>query len=396
MELIEEGKKIIEQKALEYFKKINGVEFHEDDVLLNLNRLSGISNLIFKVYITSDKHEFKVDCLFVKMFGRISGKHIINTVIVDRDLEALIMYNLNEADIGPAIYETDSKTYRIEEYIHNLVPLKNEDMYKPEVLDKIINIFTTYNSIGDTNIYAKLIENNSKEDIYKLLLKDKTTNFINFSKKMLPMAQQTLEKFKKDFIWDDPVEIENLKEIEYYIKNFNEYFYKTLPERGLMVVSHNDAHVLNAMTRADYSKVYLFDHEYASYNFLGFDVANYNIESFFILENEHFPFYQTFITNFEEFGNDMRYNAYVKFIENFAKNKHLFEAYNKFDILVEKAKSKEYYYRMMSMSSLMWFAFGVIYLDFKSIDNKTGFDYFHFCLDRLSVYSKHFKNILNH
>ena len=70
---IEEGKKFVEQKALEYFRKINGFEFHEDDVLLVLDRLSGISNLIFKVYIKSDKHDFKVDCLFVKNFGRISS-----------------------------------------------------------------------------------------------------------------------------------------------------------------------------------------------------------------------------------------------------------------------------------------------------------------------------------
>jgi thiamine kinase-like enzyme len=225
----------------------------------------------------------------------------------------------------------------------------------------------------------------------------KNTNFINFSTKMLPMAIKSLEKFKTEFTWENPVEIENLKEIEHYISNFDEYFYKTTPDRGLMVVSHNDAHVLNAMTKSDYSKVYLFDHEYASYNFLGFDMANYNIESQFILENEIFPFYQNFITDFNEFGNDMRYNAYIKFIDKFAKEKkHLFEGYNNFDILIEETKSKDYYFKMMSMSSLMWFAFGVIYFDFKSIDTKTGFDYFHFCVDRLSVYSKHLKAKLNH
>jgi hypothetical protein len=71
---IEEGKIFVEQKALEYFSKINGIEFHKDDVSLVLDRLSGISNLIFRVYIKSNKHHFKVDCLFVKSFGRISGK----------------------------------------------------------------------------------------------------------------------------------------------------------------------------------------------------------------------------------------------------------------------------------------------------------------------------------
>jgi hypothetical protein len=164
-----------------------------------------------------------------------------------------------------------------------------------------------------------------------------------------------------------------------------------------MVISHNDAHVLNAMTKADYSKVYLFDHEYASYNFLGFDMANYNIESFFILEDQNFPFYKNFITKFEEFGNDIRFDAYIKFIDKFSsEKKHLFEEYTNFDKLIEESKSKEYYFKMISMSALMWFAFGVIYFDFKSIDTKIGFDYFHFAIDRLSVYSKYLKELLKH
>ncbi len=307
------------------------------------------------------------------------------------------MKKLYEADLGPAVYETDSKTYRIEEYIHNLLPLKNGNMYIDLVLDKIIHIFTVYNSIGDTNVYSKIMENDSKEEIYKHLINDKTTNFINFSTKMLPIAKKSLEQFKCEFNWTDIVEVENLKEIEHYINNFDEYFFKTMPDKGVMVISHNDAHVLNAMTKPDYSKVYLFDHEYASYNFLGFDMANYNIESFFILEDENFPFYKHYITDFYDLGNDVRFNAYVKFIDDFAKaKKHLFENYKNFDSLIEEARSKDYYYKMMGMSSLMWFAFGVIYFDFKSIDTKTGFDYFHFCLDRLSVYSKHLKGILNH
>jgi thiamine kinase-like enzyme len=321
--------------------------------------------------------------------------------LVDRDLETYIIESLNKVDLGPKIYETDMMKYRIEEYIHHLVPLKNEDMFKDKVFKHIIDIFTTYNSLGDVGYYNTLVSGHKKETFWKLLLKDEKTNFLTFTvKRMIPLAQSSLDVFsqkvKEKFPTDNSM-LEKLNEVEYFMHNFEHIFYDCTPDICIMVLSHNDAHILNIMHKPDFSKVYVFDHEYASYNFLGFDIANYIIESQFILEDEAFPYYQFFVKDYDVYKDEGMYECYLKFFDNFVEKKgELFKNYSNFEETISVCKSKEYYYRMMGMSALMWFVFGVIYLDYDTIINKTGYDYFSYCLDRLSIYSKFAKLQLSH
>jgi hypothetical protein len=73
--MLEEEKAFIRTKASIFFKKENEIEFNANEVEFDMQRLSGISNLIFKVQILSDKHKFEVvDTVFFKIFGRISSK----------------------------------------------------------------------------------------------------------------------------------------------------------------------------------------------------------------------------------------------------------------------------------------------------------------------------------
>jgi thiamine kinase-like enzyme len=290
--------------------------------------------------------------------------------------------------------------YRIEEYIHDLLTLKNEDMFNDVVFSQVADIFTTYNSLGDFNHYGDIASGKPKDQFWQGLLEDSKTNFLNFTvKKMIPLAQKSLDVFSaiaREKCPDDGDMMNKLTEIEYYMQNFEKIFYNCTPEKCQMVLSHNDAHILNIMHKPDFSKIYIFDHEYASYNFLGFDIANYILESQFILEHTEFPFYQFFVKDYDVYNDERLFNCYLNFFDHFINKKgDLFKHLPDFEETIKACRTKDYYFRMMGLSALMWFVFGVIYLDFDSIVGKTGFDYFNYCLDRKSIYSKFVKFHIN-
>jgi hypothetical protein len=68
-----EEKAFIKTKSILFFKRINNLEFNDDEVDIEFQRLSGISNLIFRVQIVSSKYNFIIDTIFFKVFGRISS-----------------------------------------------------------------------------------------------------------------------------------------------------------------------------------------------------------------------------------------------------------------------------------------------------------------------------------
>jgi hypothetical protein len=70
---MQDEKTFIKEKSIQFFKKKNNLEFNDDEVEIHFSKLSGISNLIFNIKITSDKHKFDIDSIFFKVFGRISG-----------------------------------------------------------------------------------------------------------------------------------------------------------------------------------------------------------------------------------------------------------------------------------------------------------------------------------
>lgn len=65
--------KILKDKILNVFKKINNIDFDEKEAKLEFLRLPGNSNEIYKVTIKIEGVKFSYDCLFYKHFGRISG-----------------------------------------------------------------------------------------------------------------------------------------------------------------------------------------------------------------------------------------------------------------------------------------------------------------------------------
>ena len=289
-------------------------------------------------------------------------------------------------------------------------------MFLPEVLDKMLENFAIFNIIGDIKYFGSFIGNKQKSDFFPLLLNDsEKLNFLSFTvKKMKSSAVKPLAEFKKKFE-EKEAEFQNtnnlnqenknrisefkkkLKTIEYYVENLEEVFYKCCPNQGIFVLSHNDAHLINIMHTSNIEKVYLFDHEYSCYNFIGFDIANYIIESLFYLANHQHPYYRYYRNDLRTLLNDNYFEIYLKFFE-LNKNKYYieFKEYPDLEKLLDAAQSKEYYMQVMSLSSIMWSIFAVIYFDFESVWDKSAYDYFNFSIDRLAIYEELLKFELKH
>lgn len=289
-------------------------------------------------------------------------------------------------------------------------------MFLPEVLDKMLENFAIFNIIGDIKYFGSFIGNKQKSDFFPMLLNDsEKLNFLSFTvKKMKSSAVKPLAEFKKKFA-EKEAEFQNtnnlnqenknrisefkkkLITIEYYVENLEEVFYKCCPNQGIFVLSHNDAHLINIMHTNNIEKVYLFDHEYSCYNFIGFDIANYIIESLFYLANHQHPYYRYYRNDLRTLLNDNFFDAYLKFFE-LNKNKYYneFKEYPDLEKLLEAAQSKEYYMQVMSLSSIMWSIFAVIYFDFESVWDKSAYDYFSFAIDRLAIYEEFLKFELKH
>jgi thiamine kinase-like enzyme len=410
----------IHDKALEMFRTLNHIDFKSDDVEIKKYPLSGISNTIYRVEINyinqvhyngsvSDGSstnltlfpKIKIDKIFFKIFGRIS-------VLVDRELETYIMQQLYELGVGPKIYETDMKTYRIEEYIDNCVVLEREIMLNEQVYPKVINLFCSLSAFGDFKFYFDYVNDQPKKIFFEKLKNDTKTNFVNFTlNKMRPLGMKSFYDFKEKFFnhkkglegcsdshdslsMPTHLDEKTLFRMEYLLENLEQLFYDVCPEKGILVINHNDAHPLNILHDPENKKIVLCDFEYSTYNILGFDIANYLIESLFLLQADSFPFYQYYSkTNNEELNEDKYYNIYLMFFDKFeAANEKLFTDFKGFKTIIEQCRTKEYYYRLIGLSSLFWFVFAVIYLDYDSLKNKAGYDYFNFAMDRVNVYDK--------
>lgn len=288
--------------------------------------------------------------------------------------------------------------------------LSREKMLINEVLDKMLENFAIFNIIGDINHFGSKIGNKQKAEFFPMLLNDsEKLNFITFTvKKMKSSAVKSLAEFKRKFaekqaenIQEEKSRVSEFKKkleiIEYYVENLEEVFYKCCPNQGIFVLSHNDAHLINIMHTKNIDKVYLFDHEYSCYNFMGFDIANYIIESLFYLADHQHPYYRYNRDELKTLLNDNFFGAYLKFFE-LIKNKYHneFKDYPEFEKLLEAAKTKEYYMQVMSLSSVMWSIFAAIYLDFESVWDKSAYDYFNFAIDRLAIYHEFLKYELKH
>lgn len=396
---MEQFEKIYKNMRSFITRHLKGKEYHELD--LSFEKMNGLSNDIYLVKIYNKTTNEVLHEVIYRQFGEISD-------LVDRKMETGIIENLSEKGLTPSIYETDGKTYRIEEFIGNSNTLERGVLKEDDVISRIIQILVSYTMISGVfsyQIHSKDFSQDYHIDIDPYL-NSKCASGFDFlrpqnmfdkcMKDMLLKAKTNFEKFSEKFtkkynkILDQEI-FSKYEKIKHYINNYNEIFSKIIPKKGFFVLNHNDVHRLNMLLTEDKEKMFILDHEYACLNLIGVDIVNYMIETNFDYTSKEFPFYEfsqeeldfeNYFEIFKDFLNKFELShAGILFQEQ--ESKHKFE----------KMKTMKYFLKLICIISLFWLLYSVIYFDFEAFCSQQTFDYIQHALDRLNIFEQAYKKL---
>lgn len=421
---------LVKEKSAQIINTLNEIS-HFDHLDISIELLSGVSNQTFKCFLDSNNtltsNKLKeieqdtsqlllnqpVDLLFNKKGLEIATKDascsdhraIINREIifkvfgkigeiVDRELEYKIINGLSKFQLGPKLLSTDNTNFRAEEFLQNCRNISHSELLEERYLDQIIHTFILINSFGDEKRYYKYINAFDKQEFYKFLLTDNTSNIYNFTKRMRDLAYISLNEFEnelsldKDF-WLEPnfnTLTDQIKSIRNKLNSSIETMINLAPNYPILVLSHNDGHSANILIQDD-RKLLLIDHEFCSYNYLGFDIANYLFETNFKYDfnknKKEFFGYEVYFK--KEYL--LVYQTYIK--KYFAKNSDKLNCLDpnlSLSFLEELYLQKSFYFNYLSFISIYWFIFAIAYLKYSKFKLKSEYDYFNYSLLYYSVF----------
>ena len=184
----------------------------------------GISN---KVYVVNGK-------ALIRIFGNSSH------LLVDTDKESYIMRELGRLEISPKIL-LEFNHGRLEEFIDNSRSLTRDDLKNDKIIINIINKITQLHKTSlDLNKTPAILENIQK--------------WTSLAKKTRPDFEE-LYSYKERIIT----------------------MIKSIPSIGICLC-HNDLQKNNILVEKDTNDIRLIDFEYAGYNYVEFDIANFLCE----------------------------------------------------------------------------------------------------------------------
>jgi thiamine kinase-like enzyme len=370
-----------------------------NEIELVFEKLNGLSNDIYLVKIFNKSTNEMVHEIIYRKFGEMGD-------LLDREQEGRIISSLAEQGVSPKIYETDNKTYRIEEFISNAETLDKSVLKENEIIDRIIQILVSYTLIS--GVYSYNIHSDQLCQDYKINIDPNvnsshvrsqqriTQNMFDMCMKdMYEKAKLNLDKFSGNFkkkynkFLNQEVysKFEKLKQV---ISNYNDLFTKIFPKNGFFVLNHNDVHRLNLLLSNNKEKIIILDHEYAALNLIGIDIVNYMIETNFDYTIKQHPYY-------EFKADDIDFEYYFEIFKSFI---------NKFELAhsgvlegelgkkkFEKMKTFKYFLRLVCVISLFWLLYSAIYLDFEAFSAQKTFDYFSHAADRIFIFEKAYKKL---
>jgi len=341
---------------------------------LKVERLSGLSNEIWKVSSTEDVEPKTV---IFRKFGDAGA-------ICDRERENYIIQGLAKKKLSPPFYG-GNKEYRIEKFE------KSEPLSPEDVKDKLTR-----------RRIARLLADLHSLDFPKL---DKTPFFMK-----ILTGHSFIKDFEEKAARDvySPVEQKFLKEIKELINEEETSFLKSIApkEKESIAFSHNDLHSQNILVLDKDKTFALIDYEYSGYNYRAYDIANFFCETMFEYDTAEHPHY---ILDESKFPNERDLKDFIRYYLFFGKytddeidlhaalnddsyrdnqlkeNKNMDEFNKEVDQVYHEVQVCEIF------SHYFWCLWAVV----KSHDADIEFDYMHFAYKRLELYQK-LKKKLNH
>ena len=364
-----ESMESVNEKVNEFIK--NKFSYNSDtEFECTYKKMESLSNDIYQVIIKDKKTKEIILEIAYRNFGVIGE-------LVNRQLEEGVISALADFGIGPKIYKTDHRSYRIEEFITNSYPIPFENLKNINTIQKMNKVLVSYSEISPIYKYELVNgEINIKKFDEKINFPVETDqNILDLCmKNMYNKGMNSLKKFKDNL---EKVDFPNKNDIQKelnYILNFSVF-----PNNGYLTLNHNDTLRLNLLQKDD--KILIIDHEYGSLNLPGFDIVNYLVESNYDSSPEYI-----FVRDDIDFKK--YYNIYISFINEFEKSeKHAnfiksIEGQNQLKIY----KSFDYFSNLIILDIILWFVFGLIYFDFDKFVKNEGFNYFKYSYDRIVFY----------
>lgn len=348
-----------------------------EDIDIQMEKLDGLSNTNYLVTVTNTTTNERIIQIIYRKFGEISD-------VVDRDLETMIINYLADKGIGPKLLERDlvKKSFRIDEYLANTTPIPKSKQFDPLVLDQIVSITSSYNLI------CGVYKFNINGDKIKIQLFDEEnvcpeTKHYKIKQNMFDMCMEEMyskaihqwdifsEEFRKNIpkVHNEQAYLE-FEKFDYYMRHYHEIFPKVFPQNGFLILNHNDVHRLNLIVRKTDNKLFVLDHEYASLNLIGNDIANYMNESGFNYTPEYY-------FSPDEIDFDLYYQCYKKYIDEFIRLHPEMGNTEEGKNYFEKIQGKKYYINLHNVINLFWLLYCAIYLTFKDYQEGERFYYLH-------------------
>ncbi|CAD8158434.1 unnamed protein product [Paramecium pentaurelia] len=251
----------IDQFFISHIQKFVPSWSHLQSDDLRITKTIGITN---KTYIIeADATPSKI---IFRHFGEVGVGLFLN-----REQELHIARQVAKCKMGPHFYG-HTQHVRLEEYIENEV-MSQESMKDPETYTLVAQTLCKFHQIdisGQMNDRTPLFEKHLQEN----------SDFL----------QQVREKVCSNLFSEDERSI--LSNMAHWFSEEEVKFLQSVLPKDDIVFSHNDLLANNILLiPPNFDKVVFIDFEYSSYNFRGFDIANYFNESQFSYLNPNPPYF---------------------------------------------------------------------------------------------------------
>ena len=327
---------------------------HNNNPEFTMKNLNGLTN---KVYLINHNE----NNIILKIYGKAA-------IFIDREMEEKVINHANEIGLCPKILFSGDNAFRIEEFLNDYIQATNILLLNN--LDNFIRDLISFNCL-ETIEYTSRIGST-------LILKDKTnSNIVILKNNNLDNKNDFVGYFLKNLLdnalihintqieqCDSNIKIIHMKMIKEVINNFDDLYYSNFPQKGLLVLSHNDLHKGNIMFHRENNKIKFLDMEFCKLNLFGLDFVNFVIELNFDYSN-----YPLFI--YEKIDFEEKYKLYYRFYQVSLKTLDLEEFYGSFD----------YFKNLVKLCSLFWIIVESYYFN----DNDQEFDYLSYCIERLEI-----------
>jgi len=308
--------------------KNNCIVDNIESTLISINENNEISKITYK----KDKNITLNTIYFLAFNSDKDYKVVLKIRKEDSPIpyseEAKFIKKLEIKSLIPKQYlnmSTESQKIKIsiEEFI-NGNHISDKDPYNSEIIEILIRNIAEFNSIG-------VLENNScirneQEEINNVYLKFLLHKSLQSKKRFSEIINNfTINNNDLAKIYFD----ENLKtfeKIKKYLDDIPEYYENIMinysDNKDKLVFSHIDTHTWNFF-KVD-NKLKYIDFDDLSYCLPGFDLANYFIESEYILNNDKYPFFvhdanhfsdELIIKSFKEYFEILKRESGVEFVE---------------------------------------------------------------------------------